>query len=70
MKVTDKLIKVAEKICGKRLRGRKRKSKWWWNKEVRKVVDQKNRRYNLWCKGKGNASEEPKSRAQNILCTK
>ena len=60
MKLKERLLEVADEVCG-RAEGPLRHREWrWWNEEVAKVMDEKRRLFSMW--KKSNSEED------RVLC--
>ena len=46
--IKNVLLKSTEKVCGFTKGPARHKETWWWNEEVRKVIEEKRRCYKVW----------------------
>ena len=59
-KTQDSLLKATEEVCGWTKGHARHIQTWWWNEEVRAVIEMKKVKFRGWQKAKASQEEEVK----------
>ena len=46
------VLKACDELCGKTKGRREQGNTWWWNEQVKEVIDRKKKAFNMWCKNR------------------